>query len=152
MVSGLKTWSVEDMVDNQILEIIHPWASNVIRYKKLERRRAVIMSNYTVHVPDWVIGKPVRVPITRSFICDGFSVPFFLRWWQRPFDPRYLAGAFTHDHGYANNNPNLERVEWDLIFFAELRLFDMRWTKARTQYRGVRLGGLPAWHRHRRND
>lgn len=131
--------------------IYHPWVGDYVKYMLYPADQTVrVMEPYRVCIPEYVIGRKVHIDIWESFLCDGFSVPKLLQWWGPPLVVPEVVSAVTHDFGWANNTPKLERREWDTIFFYEMRLFEVRYTKALAKYYGVRVFGWPVWIRYRK--
>ena len=89
-----------------------------------------------------------RIVVPKGFESDGCSLPrFFWRMIGHPFDMRYLREAILHDWLYRYQP--CDRRTADKIF-REAMAGSVCPGRRRMIYWGLRIGGWPAWNRHRK--
>lgn len=131
-------------------------------------RRFQLQEDYLV---EWqAAGYPrQRLCVPAGFECDGASVPALLEWYLGR--ERILPAAVPHDWHYAfaghippgshhflngegvwaETNHVWSRLEADRFFARNLKFCEISDHQRRNGYRAVRLGGVLAWRRARRN-
>jgi hypothetical protein len=89
-----------------------------------------------------------RIVVPAGFESDGCSLPrFFWRLIGHPFDMAYLREAILHDWLYRYQP--CDRRTADKIF-REAMAGSVCPGRRRMIYWGLRIGGWPAWNRHRK--
>lgn len=99
----------------------------------------------------------ISVFIKKGFIFDGASTPRIL--WSTtgsPFMPQFIGPSGVHDDLYKNptsaSGDAITRKRADQIFKHALHLNGVGWYQRNKMYRAVRMFGMFAWNKHRKND
>lgn len=100
------------------------------------------------------------VRVMAGFVTDFASIPRPLWWAWPPSQGSYLAAVLVHDclykTGYVSCNDGsircIEREEADQIMKDIMDICGTGWFTKRAIYRGVRLGGMFAWRKHRKAE
>ena len=85
--------------------------------------------------------------VPKFTITDLGSIPR-LFWSILPRDGQGLCAYILHDWIYSKPN-GLTRKECDMIMLEILKESGVGWIKRRAIYRGVRMGGMLSWRKHR---
>lgn len=109
---------------------------------------------YRIGAPDG----PEFVTIRKGFVTDFASIPRPLWWLWPPSAGKHAKPACVHDclykTGFVTSNltrleRTIDRAEADRIFLEAMEVAGVSWLSRRMIYRGVRVGGMLAWNKHR---
>ncbi|MGI9335732.1 MAG: DUF1353 domain-containing protein [Gammaproteobacteria bacterium] len=93
------------------------------------------------------LGSGVPIPVEAGFRFDGASIPRFLHWYMHPFDARIVKAACLHDKLYKQG---ISRLMADIVLFESMGVLRASLLDRVLVLLAVRLGGWPAYARHRR--
>ena len=107
---------------------------------------------------EWLIHEPFRyeladkscvITVPAGFVTDLTSVPRIL-FTIFPRDGKYLEAAIIHDYLYSVQKDcdgnSISRKFADKVFLEAMKSLNVRWTRRRAIYVGVRTGGWVAWN------
>lgn len=100
------------------------------------------------------------VAIPAGLMTDFASIPRVVRVIWRSPGGKYDKPAVVHDalyrHGYVSVTDGsirwIDRAESDRIFDEAMQVAGVNWFSRHVIYRGVRIGGMFAWNRHRKEQ
>lgn len=123
-----------------------------VRY--LGNDRWLLLSPFTFHLG--TENGPEFIRVGKGFITDFASIPRILWNVMHPTGKSGKA-AVIHDCAYRTAQVSvidgsvrhITRAEADRIFLDAMEVLGVNWFSRQMQYRAVRIGGGPAWRKHR---